>query len=322
MQKYSSICKRFSICLLLFSGVISYGQTVDFVDTLFTKRLNSINLHMELPYNDVVEANIRILTHQQIQYAAKSLYAFFAEREYIDSMLKTAGLPKELAYIPLALTQMNPFSENKTAAGVWQLPYLLAVAYGLTVTNEIDERRDIKKSTPAAIAYLKKLSEQYEDVWELIIAYSNSASALEAAKIRTNQSKNVWDLYAFGNLPNKRIIPDFITYVYLANFYQSHHIKPVMPDWNKEIIPRNAVENNAKPVVTTVQTKPLSMENTKNVAVGKKQEPKKTIYTIKSGDTLTKIAKIHHVSINDIKKWNNLKSDRINAGEKLVIYRF
>lgn len=42
-------------------------------------------------------------------------------------------------------------------------------------------------------------------------------------------------------------------------------------------------------------------------------------YTIKSGDTLYKIASMYKVSVADIMKWNNLKSKNIRAGAKLKI---
>lgn len=42
-------------------------------------------------------------------------------------------------------------------------------------------------------------------------------------------------------------------------------------------------------------------------------------YTVKPGDNLGKIAKTHHTSVNAIKAANNLKTERINVGQKLVI---
>lgn len=44
-------------------------------------------------------------------------------------------------------------------------------------------------------------------------------------------------------------------------------------------------------------------------------------YKVKSGDYLGKIAEKHRVSINQIKKWNNLKSNNIRVGQRLIIYR-
>ncbi|MCF0175919.1 MAG: LysM peptidoglycan-binding domain-containing protein, partial [Bacteroidales bacterium] len=42
-------------------------------------------------------------------------------------------------------------------------------------------------------------------------------------------------------------------------------------------------------------------------------------YTVKSGDTLGAIASRNHVTINQIKSWNNLKSNTIRVGQKLKI---
>jgi membrane-bound lytic murein transglycosylase D len=42
-------------------------------------------------------------------------------------------------------------------------------------------------------------------------------------------------------------------------------------------------------------------------------------YTVKKGDTLAKIADKYNVSVSDLKKWNKLKSDTIEIGQKLVV---
>ncbi|MBX0314533.1 3D domain-containing protein [Planococcus glaciei] len=42
-------------------------------------------------------------------------------------------------------------------------------------------------------------------------------------------------------------------------------------------------------------------------------------YTVKSGDTLYKISKMHKVSISNLKSWNKLKSDVIKPKQKLKV---
>ncbi len=43
-------------------------------------------------------------------------------------------------------------------------------------------------------------------------------------------------------------------------------------------------------------------------------------HTVKSGETLEKIARTYEVSISDLKQWNNLRTSRIVAGQSLDIY--
>ncbi|MGD7008723.1 LysM peptidoglycan-binding domain-containing protein [Metabacillus sp. 84] len=42
-------------------------------------------------------------------------------------------------------------------------------------------------------------------------------------------------------------------------------------------------------------------------------------YTIKSGDTLSRIAKTYKTSVSQLKKWNGLKSDTIYVNQKLIV---
>ncbi len=44
-------------------------------------------------------------------------------------------------------------------------------------------------------------------------------------------------------------------------------------------------------------------------------------YFVRKGDNLGVIARRHKVSVNNLKKWNNLKNDIIYPGQKLIIYR-
>lgn len=45
------------------------------------------------------------------------------------------------------------------------------------------------------------------------------------------------------------------------------------------------------------------------------------IYKVKSGDTLSKIAARNHVTVNQLRKWNNLKSDRLSIGQTIRIQK-
>ncbi|WP_077737012.1 LysM peptidoglycan-binding and 3D domain-containing protein [Bacillus sonorensis] len=42
-------------------------------------------------------------------------------------------------------------------------------------------------------------------------------------------------------------------------------------------------------------------------------------YTVKSGDTLSRIAQAFGVAVNDLREWNNIKSDLIFAGDTIAI---
>lgn len=48
---------------------------------------------------------------------------------------------------------------------------------------------------------------------------------------------------------------------------------------------------------------------------------KRIVYKVKKGDSLSVIARRHHVKVDQLKRWNSLKSNNLRIGQKLVIYR-
>ena len=46
----------------------------------------------------------------------------------------------------------------------------------------------------------------------------------------------------------------------------------------------------------------------------------RTVYTVRSGDTLSHIARRYHTSVKQIMAWNHLRSDRLSIGQKIYIY--
>ena len=51
-----------------------------------------------------------------------------------------------------------------------------------------------------------------------------------------------------------------------------------------------------------------------------KEVSNRTVHVVKKGETLSSIAKKYHISVSNLKKWNNLKKDVISVGQKLTIY--
>ena len=72
------------------------------------------------------------------------------------------------------------------------------------------------------------------------------------------------------------------------------------------------------------RNKPLRVGKMIKIPVGMKNykvKPKKQIYVVKPGDTLSEIAVRNKIKMSKIKSWNNLRGNMIRVGQKLVIYK-
>ena len=83
-----------------------------------------------------------------------------------------------------------------------------------------------------------------------------------------------------------------------------------------EHITRDSIARVQEDSIRQIQT----AEKANKTANGTANSKGSTItYVVKKGDVLGKIAGKYHVSVADIKRWNNLKSDLIQIGQKLTI---
>lgn len=48
---------------------------------------------------------------------------------------------------------------------------------------------------------------------------------------------------------------------------------------------------------------------------------KKVVYKVKKGDTLTKIASRHGITVSNLKRWNRIKGNSVVVGQKIVIHK-
>jgi len=81
-----------------------------------------------------------------------------------------------------------------------------------------------------------------------------------------------------------------------------------------------AIQTRPEPVDTTAVTQGAPSGNVKQEVRTETQQVV-SYHKVKSGETLSTIARKHHVSVNQLKQWNHLKSDMIRDGAKLKIIK-
>lgn len=168
-------------------------------------------------------------------------------RAKIEAALTVAGLPAELAWLPLIesgfkVTALSP----ARALGLWQFIPSTGYRYGLNRDTYIDERLDPDKSTRGAIEYLKELHGMFGD-WTTVLAAYNCG---EHRVLRTIQSQNInyldnfWDLYERLPRETARYVPRFLATLHIVNSLQTYGLQDtaVDPPLDSEIVtvPRQA----------------------------------------------------------------------------------
>jgi soluble lytic murein transglycosylase-like protein len=97
------------------------------------------------------------------QYLERSEYFI----PFLKPILKNAKAPEDLVYLAMIESGFNNNARsNARAVGAWQFISATGRRYGLDVNWWLDERRDVEKSTIAAVQYLKELNAMFGS-WHL-----------------------------------------------------------------------------------------------------------------------------------------------------------
>jgi membrane-bound lytic murein transglycosylase D len=107
----------------------------------------------------------------------------------ITTKLEAKDLPKELIYLALIESEFNPNAKSRVkAVGMWQFMSGTAKQYGLAVGRKVDERKNPKLSTDAAIKYLSGLHDRLGS-WYLAAAAYNSGEGTVRKALRNTIGK-------------------------------------------------------------------------------------------------------------------------------------
>lgn len=161
----------------------------------------------------------------------------------IEKVLKEMGMPDDLKYVSIAESNLMPTIGSPAGArGMWQFMEGTAKEYGLRVTDEIDERMDVEKSTRAACQMMR---DNYRKLgsWALAAAAYNGGAARTRRRMEEQHQTDYYDIlwadetarYVFRILAYKAIMSDPAKYGFDVNEgelyrpYETHEEKLPTP---------------------------------------------------------------------------------------------
>lgn len=144
----------------------------------------------------------------QRMFARGSRYLF-----HIVEEIERRGMPTELALLPFVESAMNPTAlSSAQAAGLWQFIPSTGRAYNLQQDWWVDNRRDVVKSTEAALDYLQKIYALAGNDWFLALASYNWGENAVARAMRRNASRGLPTDYLSLTMPaeTRHYVPKLI----------------------------------------------------------------------------------------------------------------
>jgi membrane-bound lytic murein transglycosylase D len=176
--------------------------------------------HNEIPLtlNEHVEKEIKRFQGRERRFFMESYKRSGRYMPKILESLREAGLPDDLAWLPLIESGFKVRALSRARAlGLWQFIPSTGYKFGLKRDTWIDERLDPEKATAAAIAYMKELHKIFGD-WTTVLAAYNCGEGRVLKKIRNqriNYLDNFWDLYQQLPRETARYVPRFLATLHI-----------------------------------------------------------------------------------------------------------
>lgn len=104
------------------------------------------------------EILVNYFGQSNIYYMLKLQSRYFPE---IEAALKANNMPDDFKYLCIAESNLQNLVSRVGASGFWQFMKVTAPGYGLEVSETVDERYHVAKSTAAACTYLKNAYQRF-----------------------------------------------------------------------------------------------------------------------------------------------------------------
>ena len=271
---------------------------------------------------------------------------------YVTDELDKAGLPLELALLPIVESTYDPLAYSHShAVGLWQFIPSTGESLGLRRDRWYDGRRDVIYSTQAAITYLKQLNKRFDNDWLLALAAYNSGQGFVSKSIRRNRKLGKGTDFWSISLPRetRNYVPQLLALATLIRDPEKYAVKlPAMPnepffevvEIESQIDLNNVVKvtgievsdfTRLNPAYRRAITPPQGKHNLL-LPVGTAEplkhmlattDPKTwvphTEYAVANGDTLSHIAARFDIPTSWLRSRNNLRDDHLKIGQVLLI---
>ena len=323
----------------------------NFLDTIDVAQFT-----LPVVFNERVMQEIFYMSGGARSFTEGSLNRKTAYDSLVYSKLDEMNMPRDLIYLALVESgfKLKAYSRAK-ASGMWQFIPETGKRYGLAVDYWVDMRRNPEMATTAALKYLSRLYNEFND-WLLAMAAYNCGEGRVRRLVKEKMADSTWDTtqvvtYWDLELPKEtmRYVPRILAAMVIGHYPEHYDMKinrQYMPDFDTvTVFDSFPLEEVAKVLKVPEDTlRSLNMElvkwctppnrdsyllrlpvGTRSAFVDGYDKMEKNNFSswhhhkVKRGESLGVISRQYGISVKELQQANDMKGTRIRAGQTLLI---
>ena len=200
--------------------ILTPDELNNLTEERFNELVSTLGSTIDFKYNDVVKTQIGYMKNPASTFLSKACGRKDIYFRIFENILDKKGMPDEIKYLSIVESLLSPNAVSWCGAtGLWQFMPATGRMMDLRIDNEVDERKDMYKSTEKACDYLQSNYNRFGD-WLLALAsYNGGPGNVNKAIARSGGKKTFWEIKPYLPKETQNYVPKFIATVFLMSFY-------------------------------------------------------------------------------------------------------
>jgi len=170
-------------------------------------------------YHASVKEQIRYMKNPQSSFLYKAWSRKNTYFRVFEEVLDRKQMPDEIKYLSIVESLLSANAVSWCGAtGLWQFMPATGKMMDLTIDSELDERKDVYKSTEKACDYLLEMYKTYNDWLLALAAYNGGPGNVNKAIRRSGGKKTFWEIRKYLPRETQNYVPKFLATAFLMTY--------------------------------------------------------------------------------------------------------
>ena len=198
---------------------LSTPEVLSMSETRFYELVEQMGTTVPFRYDASVITQIQYMKHPNSSFLTKASSRKNLYFRVFEEVLDKKGMPDEIKYLSIVESLLSTNAVSWCGAtGLWQFMPATGRMMDLAIDANLDERKDIYKSTEKACDYLLSMYNIYHDWLLALSAYNGGPGNVNKAIRLSGGKRTFWEVRRWLPKETQNYVPKFLATAFLMTF--------------------------------------------------------------------------------------------------------
>lgn len=198
---------------------LSNDDVLNLSEERFNYLTSTIGTAIPFKFDPTVKTQINYMLNPNSSFLYKACLRKDVYFRVFEEVLDRKGMPQEIKYLSIVESLLSPNAVSWCGAtGLWQFMPATGRMMDLQIDGNVDERKDIYKSTEKACDYLQSMHDKFGDWLLALAAYNGGPGNVAKAISRSGGKRTFWEIKPYLPKETQNYVPKFLATAFILTF--------------------------------------------------------------------------------------------------------